>query len=376
MQEQPAPSPLLTKNREHLLAQQLQLERRQLERLKHDFTYNLQLLKERDAELEQYDVEVSALRTELEQRDARARETKRLAEESAAKLTRVDDRVASLEAANTESEAQKADLREQLGRRVAEATRLQEEVDELRKARTELQAGLAQAQRLATEQAQEVALVRSELSSRLAAAEKELVESEATWRGAVAQERAQQEERLKSLRTSTQKHADALQEQVEELQSQLAARQQVRCPPIPPYLQRSLLLTFSGHSLPSRARLASAITLAHGASQGLDEATEDLRQAREALAAENGRNQRARTELQRRVGECEELQASLPTWVVTSITPALRLLRLQATLSHMHRYDRYACVTSVTPALVGAFLLRAAAAHCPLRIICRPLPAA
>eukprot|EP00966_Prymnesium_polylepis_P188520 4368292-Prymnesium_polylepis.1 len=107
MMQQPAPSPLLTKNREVLLTQQLQLERRQLERLKHDFTYNLQLLKERDAELEQYDVEVSAMRAELEQRDARARDSKRAADEAAAKLAGADDRVAALDAATAESERQK-----------------------------------------------------------------------------------------------------------------------------------------------------------------------------------------------------------------------------------------------------------------------------
>ena len=45
-------SEVVQKNRETLLAQQLQLEQQQFERLKHDFSYNLSLLRERDAELE------------------------------------------------------------------------------------------------------------------------------------------------------------------------------------------------------------------------------------------------------------------------------------------------------------------------------------
>ena len=85
------------------------VERRQLERLKHDFTYNLQLLKERDAELEQYDVNIVALRTELDQRDARAREAKRVAEEASIRLGIADKRVAALEAASSEAEAQKVE---------------------------------------------------------------------------------------------------------------------------------------------------------------------------------------------------------------------------------------------------------------------------
>ena len=41
-------SEVVQKNRETLLAQQLQLEQQQFERLKHDFSYNLSLLRERD----------------------------------------------------------------------------------------------------------------------------------------------------------------------------------------------------------------------------------------------------------------------------------------------------------------------------------------
>lgn len=50
------------RNREALLTQQLQLEQQQFERLKQDFAYNLSLLRERDAELERYDLEAAALR--------------------------------------------------------------------------------------------------------------------------------------------------------------------------------------------------------------------------------------------------------------------------------------------------------------------------
>jgi hypothetical protein len=45
-------------SRETLLAQQLVHTQHQFERLKQDFTYNLQLLRERDAELERNDQEV------------------------------------------------------------------------------------------------------------------------------------------------------------------------------------------------------------------------------------------------------------------------------------------------------------------------------
>jgi len=48
--------------RETLLAQQLVHTQQQFERLKTDFSYNLQLLRERDAELERTDLEVCQLR--------------------------------------------------------------------------------------------------------------------------------------------------------------------------------------------------------------------------------------------------------------------------------------------------------------------------
>ena len=59
-------SEVVQKNRETLLAQQLQLEQQQFERLKHDFAYNLSLLRERDAELERYDLEAAGLRGQIE----------------------------------------------------------------------------------------------------------------------------------------------------------------------------------------------------------------------------------------------------------------------------------------------------------------------
>lgn len=46
-------------SRETVLAQQLVHTQHQFERLKQDFTYNLQLLRERDAELERNDQEVT-----------------------------------------------------------------------------------------------------------------------------------------------------------------------------------------------------------------------------------------------------------------------------------------------------------------------------
>ena len=72
---------VVAKNREHLLGQQLQLEQQQFERLKHDFSYNLSLLRERDTELERYDMEAAALRGQLDQRDAALQEAQRAIEE-------------------------------------------------------------------------------------------------------------------------------------------------------------------------------------------------------------------------------------------------------------------------------------------------------
>ena len=79
---------VVAKNREHLLGQQLQLEQQQFERLKHDFSYNLSLLRERDTELERYDMEAAALRGQLDQRDAALQEAQMQAAEAKAAAAR------------------------------------------------------------------------------------------------------------------------------------------------------------------------------------------------------------------------------------------------------------------------------------------------
>lgn len=92
------------RTREMLLGQQLALEQRQFERLKQDFTYNLSLLRERDAELERYDMETAAMRAELEQRTADAKRAKAEADDRDKLLADEAKHVASLQQRLRESE--------------------------------------------------------------------------------------------------------------------------------------------------------------------------------------------------------------------------------------------------------------------------------
>ena len=82
-----------------LLAQQLAIEQKQFERLKHDFKYNLSLLRERDAELEKYDLETATLRAELEERAAVASKAAAEATLRDRQLAEERKRVASLQLA-------------------------------------------------------------------------------------------------------------------------------------------------------------------------------------------------------------------------------------------------------------------------------------
>ena len=112
-----------------LLAQQLAIEQKQFERLKHDFKYNLSLLRERDAELEKYDLETATLRAELEERAAVASKAAAEGTLRDRQLAEERKRVASLQADVAEAERKQRELDEALGRKTSEAARLQQELD-------------------------------------------------------------------------------------------------------------------------------------------------------------------------------------------------------------------------------------------------------
>ena len=112
------PEEELVKSRELLLAQQLALEQKQFERLKHDFKYNLSLLRERDAELEKYDLETATLRAELDQRAAEASKAQAEAELRDRHLVDARKKVAELTGKASDAERRERELAETL-RRVA-----------------------------------------------------------------------------------------------------------------------------------------------------------------------------------------------------------------------------------------------------------------
>ena len=213
---------VVAKNREHLLGQQLQLEQQQFERLKHDFSYNLSLLRERDTELERYDMEAAALRGQLDQRDAGLQEAQRGIEELESQAATAASKASAMLAAIAEADKQARDHREREQRRTAELHRVEEELEETRRQRDEARKEGTRASNAGAEAKQEAISVRNELGMRLHAAQQELAEAEEGCRRAVQEERAQLEARLKANRSEQQRHTASLQEQVERLHAELA----------------------------------------------------------------------------------------------------------------------------------------------------------
>ena len=210
------------RNREHLLGQQLQLEQQQFERLKHDFSYNLSLLRERDAELECYDMEAAWRRSQLDQRDAGLQDAQRVIDELKSQAATAAARFSTMQATIVEADKQAREHRERKQRRAAELQRTEVELEEMRHQHTEACKEATRASNAAAEAKQEAASVRNELGMRLHAAQQELAEAEEGWRRVLQEERTQLEGRLKTSHSEQHRHAASLQEQVERLHAELA----------------------------------------------------------------------------------------------------------------------------------------------------------
>ena len=192
------------------------------ERLKHDFKYNLSLLRERDIELEKYDLEIAALRGDLERHISNG---KTMQVEASSKEKRIDDerrKVAALRADVAEGEKKALQLEAQLASASSDASRLQGELDETIKERAEALASVTKSQAEVAERAQEVASVRSELQLRLQQEQHKLSEVEESWRATFSEERSQNASRAKQARTEATREASALQEQLDKLLAEAA----------------------------------------------------------------------------------------------------------------------------------------------------------
>lgn len=212
----------LVKSREHMLAQQLALEQKQFERLKSDFKYNLGLLRERDAELEKYDVELATLRDELEQRSASNKSTRDELIKTGELLQEERRKTAGLQMEITEVEHRIHATEDQLARKAADATRLQEELDTALKERADALAQVTEAKTEVAAKAHEMQSMRTELTTRLTHVQQQMSDAEETYRSNLADERAQHATRLKQARGEATREASALQEQVDKLQAEAA----------------------------------------------------------------------------------------------------------------------------------------------------------
>jgi hypothetical protein len=212
----------LVKSREHMLAQQLTLEQKQFERLKSDFKYNLSLLRERDAELEKYDVEMAAVRSELEQRVATIKATRAELTKSQKQLDEEQHKNALLQEEMAEGETKARAVQDQLSRKAADVARLQDELDVALKERSEALSQATKAQGEAAEKSQEVHSVRNELTLRLQILQQQLDDAEDSHRSNLAEERAQHASQAKQARSEAMREASALQEQIDKLQAEAA----------------------------------------------------------------------------------------------------------------------------------------------------------
>ncbi len=208
--------------RETLLAQQLALEQAQFERLKHDFTYNLSLLRERDAELEKYDVDNAAMRETVEQHaSANARLKDEMKEYERRALTEFR-RSSELEIQVAEAARLRRGFEEAAERAEAEAHRLSQELDAARAHRADAELNASRAQTEAHERGQEVAAVRNELQMRIQMLQRQQAEAEDGWRAALAEERSAIESRHRTERADSARQIKAMVDQNERHQVELA----------------------------------------------------------------------------------------------------------------------------------------------------------
>ena len=183
---------------------------------------NLALLRERDTELETYDRETATLRNQLEERAAALSAAHA---DGAFKERQLEDerkRAGGLKAKLAESEARARELSDQSARKGADVARLQTELDEALSQRKSALAQVGSAQGEAAERATEIASVRNELALRLQQQQQQMAEADEGWRGALQDERAQGQAKLKASRAEATREASALQEQIDKLQAELA----------------------------------------------------------------------------------------------------------------------------------------------------------
>ena len=212
------PAEELTRSRELLLAQQLALEQKQFERLKHDFKYNLQLLRERDAELEKYDLETAQLRAELEQKASLTQKAEAESLLRQRELAEERKRTGALLDAATAAERKQRETDEALARKTAEATRLQKELDEATSQRSEALGKVDKALAETAETRQDLAGTRNELTLRLQQQQHAASEAEDQWKAALNDERSAAAQRAKTARSEAARAESALQEQIDKLQ--------------------------------------------------------------------------------------------------------------------------------------------------------------
>ena len=208
-------------SRENLLTQQLALEQRQFERLKHDFTYNLSLLRERDAELERYDVETAALRSELEVRGQALAAARRELGERDAQLAEEKRKLQARRVEVQTCEKRIRELSDTVERREADAKRIDADLEVARKQRQEALAAASRNKAAADEQRQDATSVRTEVQLRLQQMQQERDEMETSHQNVLAEERAQRAAEVKALRAEARRDASALQEQIDKLQVEL-----------------------------------------------------------------------------------------------------------------------------------------------------------
>jgi hypothetical protein len=208
-------------SRENLLTQQLALEQRQFERLKHDFTYNLSLLRERDAELERYDVETAALRSELEVRGQALAAARRELGERDAQLAEEKRKLQARRVEVQTCEKRIRELSDAVERREADAKRIDADLEVARKQRQEALAAASRNKAAADEQRQDATSVRTEVQLRLQQMQQERDEMETSHQNVLAEERAQRAAEVKALRAEARRDASALQEQIDKLQVEL-----------------------------------------------------------------------------------------------------------------------------------------------------------
>jgi hypothetical protein len=212
----------LLMSREMLLAQQLALERKQVERLKADFNYNLDLLRERDAELEKYDCETASLRAELERRAAATSAAVAEAKATGRRVEAERKRAVGLQSELDDAERKTRESSSASEQHAAEMARVRSEAEAALAQRSEALVEATKAQAVLATKSHELATTRNELQLRLDQQSRQHAEAEERWQSSLADERSQAAARAHEARAEAARAASSLQEQVEKLQAELA----------------------------------------------------------------------------------------------------------------------------------------------------------